>query len=63
MASTSFFDLSFEQRASLLEEENLKLFEALEAVALMAESSSEDSQQVVEGIKAVAETALDEQRC
>ena len=29
----------------------------------MAESSSEDSQQVVEGIKAVAETALDEQRC
>ena len=63
MASTSFFDLSFEQRASLLEEENLKLFEALEAVALMAESSSEDSQQVVEGIKAVAEMALDEQRC
>ena len=63
MASTSFFDLSFEQRASLLEEENLKLFEALEAVALMAESSSEDSQQVVEGIKAVAELALDEQRC
>ena len=63
MASTSFFDLSFEPRASLLEEENLKLFEALEAVALMAESSSEDSQQVVEGIKAVAEMALDEQRC
>ena len=63
MASTSFFDLSFEQRASLLEEENLKLFEALEAVALMAESSSEDSQQVVEGIKAVAEMAVDEQRC
>jgi hypothetical protein len=63
MASTSFFDLNFEQRASLLEEENLKLFEALEAVALMAESSSEDSQQVVEGIKAVAEMALDEQRC
>ena len=63
MASTSFFDLNFEQRASLLEEENLKLFEALEAVALMAESSSEDSQKVVEGIKAVAEMALDEQRC
>jgi hypothetical protein len=70
-ASTSFFDLTDQQKVDLLEAENLKLFEALEAVLMIAElavanpagSQGEQVSEAIEGILALSESALDNQRC
>ena len=70
-ASTSFFDLTDQQKVDLLEAENLKLFEALEAVLMIAElavaspagSQGEQISEAIEGIRALSESTLDNQRC